>query len=58
VGIIKFKKGETMAQQVPENIGCDNEECVAKDICKRNAIHKDGTAVAVKTFGGTPEKKM
>ena len=42
--------------KVPENIGCDNQECVAKDICKRNAIYKDKTAVSVQTFGGTPEK--
>ena len=46
-----------MAQQVPENIGCDNQECVAKDICKRNEIYQNKTAVAVKTFSGTPEKK-
>ena len=46
-----------MAQQVPENIGCNNQECIAKDICKRNAIAKEGTAMDVKTFGGTPNKK-
>ena len=43
--------------QVPENIGCKNPECIAKDECKRQVIAKDGTAVEVKSFGGTPEKK-
>ena len=46
-----------MAQQVPENVGCNNQECIAKDICHRNAIYQNGTAVEVRTFGGTPEKK-
>jgi len=45
-----------MAQQVPENVGCNNQECIKKDECKRNEIAKNGTAVEVKTFGGTPEK--
>ena len=43
--------------QLPENIGCNNEECIAKDICKRNAIAKEGGAVKIESFGGTPEKK-
>jgi len=43
--------------QVPENIGCNNEECIAKDECKRTAIAKDGTAVEVNCYGGTAEKK-
>jgi len=43
--------------QVPENIGCDNQECIAKDECKRQVIAKAGAAVEVKTFGGTPDKK-
>ena len=43
--------------QVPENIGCNNPECIAKDECKRQVIAKNGTAVEVKSFGGTPEKK-
>jgi len=43
--------------QVLENIGCKNPECIAKDECKRQVIAKDGTAVEVKSFGGTPEKK-
>ena len=42
--------------QVPENVGCNNEECIKKDICKRNEIAKKGTAVEVRTFGGTKEK--
>ncbi len=43
--------------QVPENIGCDNKECIVKDECKRQVIANNGTAVEVKTFGGTPTKK-
>jgi len=43
--------------QVPENIGCLNEKCIAKDECKRQAIAKDGTAVAIQEFGGTESKK-
>ncbi|WP_193110643.1 hypothetical protein [Sulfurimonas paralvinellae] len=43
--------------QVAENIGCKNEECIAKDDCKRQTIVKNGTAVEVKSFGGTAEKK-
>ncbi len=41
---------------VAENIGCANEVCIKRDICKRNEIAKNGTAVEVKTFGGTKEK--
>ncbi|MFK5937674.1 MAG: hypothetical protein QM497_04665 [Sulfurimonas sp.] len=41
----------------PENIGCENPDCVAKDRCKRQVIAKDGSAVEVRTFGGTPEKQ-
>ncbi|WP_188108579.1 hypothetical protein [Sulfurimonas lithotrophica] len=43
--------------QVPNDIGCDNQECIAKDECKRNEIYKDKTAREIKTFGGTPTKK-
>ncbi len=43
--------------QVAENIGCENRECIAKDICKRQLIAQNGTAVKVETFGGTAEKK-
>ncbi len=42
--------------KVPENVGCDNQECYEKDNCNRNKIAKEGKAVEVKTFGGTPEK--
>ncbi len=42
--------------KVPEDVGCNNEECYEKDNCQRNKIAKDGTAREVKTFGGTPEK--
>ncbi len=41
----------------PTNIGCKNPNCIAKDICKRQVIAKDGSAVEVGSFGGTPEKK-
>jgi len=43
--------------QVPENIGCENSECIAKDECKRQVIAKNGTAVEVREFGGTAAKK-
>ena len=42
---------------LPENIGCNNPECIAKDECKRQVVAKDGSAVKVESFGGTPEKK-
>jgi len=51
-----FLRIRNMAQ-VPENIGCENPDCIAKDECKRQVVVKNGTAVEVKTFGGTPEKK-
>ena len=43
--------------QVPENIGCENSECIAKDECKRQVIVKNGTAVEIRAFGGTATKK-
>jgi len=43
--------------QVPENIGCKNKECIAKDECKRQEIAKNNTAVKVEIFGGTKDKK-
>ncbi len=43
--------------QVPENIGCLNEKCIAKDECKRQEIAKNGTAVEIKEFSGTETKK-
>ena len=41
----------------PENIGCENPNCIAKDKCKRQVIAKDGSAVEVKSFGGTAQKQ-
>jgi len=46
-----------MAQQIAENIGCKNNNCIAKDECKRRAIARDGSAVEVKEFSGTESKK-
>jgi len=43
--------------QVPEDVGCLNNECIAKDECKRQQIAKEGTAREIKEFGGTKEKK-
>jgi len=45
-----------MAQVAP-NIGCENEECIAKDECNRQVIAKNKTAVKIQTFGGTADKK-
>ncbi len=42
--------------KVPENIGCDNMECVEGPNCHRKEIYQNKTAVEVKTFGGTKEK--
>ena len=43
--------------QLPENIGCNNPDCIAKDECKRQIVAKDGSAVEVRTFGGSATKK-
>ncbi len=43
--------------QVPEDIGCKNEKCIAKDECKRQVIAKNGTAREIKEFSGTEVKK-
>ena len=43
--------------QLPENIGCENPNCIAKDECKRQVVAKSGLAVEVRSFGGTAEKK-
>jgi hypothetical protein len=52
-----FKKhGEKMAQ-VPEDIGCVNPDCIAKNDCKRQVIAKDKTAREIQEFGGTASKK-
>ena len=42
--------------KVLENVGCNNQECLEKNNCKRNLIAKNNTAVEVKSFGGTPQK--
>ena len=41
----------------PENIGCKNPDCIAKDECKRQVIAKDGSVVEIRIFGGTAEKQ-
>jgi len=43
--------------QVPADIGCLNEECIAKEDCKRQVIAKDGTAREIHEFGGSASKK-
>ena len=43
--------------QLPENIGCENPDCIAKDECKRQVVAKNGSAVEVRSFGGSAEKK-
>ncbi len=42
--------------KVPEDVGCNNQECFEKDSCNRNKIAREGKAREIKTFGGTPEK--
>jgi aspartate carbamoyltransferase regulatory subunit len=55
--IIAKKFQGLMMAQLPENIGCENEECIAKDECKRQVIVKEKTAVEIREFGGTADKK-
>ena len=43
--------------QVPEDIGCLNSECIAKDECKRQVIAKNNTAREIHEFGGNASKK-
>ena len=43
--------------QVPADVGCLNEECIAKEECNRQVIAKDGTARVIDTFGGSSVKK-
>ena len=43
--------------QVPADVGCLNEECIAKEDCQRQVIAKDGTARVIDTFGGSAAKK-
>ena len=42
---------------VPDNIGCKNPDCIAKDECQRQVIAKNATAVEVRIFGGKPTKQ-
>ncbi len=42
--------------KVPEDVGCDNQECIQKDECKRNLIARQKEAREIKTFSGTAEK--
>jgi len=43
--------------QVPADVGCLNEDCIAKDECKRQEIAKNGTARVIEEFGGSAVKK-
>ena len=43
--------------QVPADIGCLNEKCIAKDECKRQVIAKNGTAREIHEFNGSEAKK-
>jgi len=43
--------------QIPEDVGCLNDKCIARDKCKRNEIARNNKARETKKFGGTPEKK-
>ena len=42
---------------VPDNIGCKNPDCIAKDDCQRQVIAKNNTAKEVRIFGGKPTKR-
>lgn len=41
---------------VSEDIGCSNMECKDAQKCERTVIFENGTASAVKRFGGTADK--
>jgi len=41
---------------VAEDIGCNNEVCVEAPKCERTVIYQNGTASAVKSFGGSAQK--
>ena len=43
--------------QVPADVGCLNEECIAKDECSRQVIAKNKTARVIQEFGGSATKK-
>ena len=42
--------------KAPEDVGCNNPECVKAPECKRQQIAKEGKAREIKRFGGTREK--
>ncbi|MEN8304638.1 MAG: hypothetical protein ABFQ64_11290 [Campylobacterota bacterium] len=43
--------------QVPADIRCLNEECIAKEDCQRQVIAKNDTAREIQEFGGSAAKK-
>ncbi|WP_294961171.1 hypothetical protein [Sulfurimonas sp.] len=43
--------------RVPEDIGCVNEKCIAKDECKRQTIVKNGTSREIHELNGSEVKK-
>jgi hypothetical protein len=47
---------EPLMAQIPEDVGCNNMECMESSNCQRTVIYENGTAREFKTFGGTPEK--
>ena len=55
--ILKIILKEDKMAQVPADIGCLNERCIAKDECKRQTIAKDGTAREIQEFNGSEAKK-
>ena len=43
--------------QVPADIGCLNETCIAKEECNRQVIAKNDRARVIEVFGGSAAKK-
>ena len=43
--------------QVPADVGCSNDRCMAKDECHRRSIAIDGSAREVQEFNGSEVKK-
>ncbi|GIT98044.1 hypothetical protein [Sulfurovum sp. TSL1] len=41
---------------INKDIGCNNIKCVEASMCERAVMYENGTAQAVKSFGGSPEK--
>ena len=48
------RKGSKMA--VTKEIGCNNVQCFEASKCERTVMYENGTALEVKSFGGTAEK--